>query len=161
MSSKGLDPPCWIIDHQVAQLNQFIGRNKYAPADAVLRSFVPKRSDRPMLEARAAAVWALGMIHDGSNVPDLAVELEERLNDTAGMPPEDPRVRYMCALTLGKMRARAALRSLAKYGPGREWTSDVTSNACIWAIAQINGEALPPPPKALRPVPRDWFLVPN
>src|SRR5262249_6842267 len=31
-----------LIDHQLSQLNQLLGRQKYAPADGTLRKFVPR-----------------------------------------------------------------------------------------------------------------------
>src|SRR5205823_3156492 len=74
------------IDHQLSQLNQFLGRQKYGPADPVLRQFIPKRPAPVINESRAAAIWALGMIHQGKEVPDLVTSLEGRLNDTVGMP---------------------------------------------------------------------------
>ncbi len=160
MSNKVNEPQLAIIDYQLSQLNQFIGQQKYAPADAALRLFVAKRSDRPMYEARAAAIWALGMIHEGQNVPPLATALVERFNDTSSIPPEDLRVRLMSALTLGRMRSKEALPSLQKYNPELEWTQEPVSNAGVWAVSQITG-AVVPPPKTLRPELLNWFLVPN
>jgi hypothetical protein len=151
--------PIGIIDHQLSQLNQFLGREKYQPADAVLRQFVPKRPDTPMFEARAAAVWALGLIHEGKTEPALAKDLEVRLNDIAAMPPEDPRVRWMSAVTLGRLRAKEALPSLRKYFLSNEWSLDRIGNACGWAVVQLTGEAVPPP-KPIRIPQRDWFLSP-
>ena len=154
--------PLWSVDHRLSQLNQFLGQQKHTSAEPVMRLFVPKPklSETPAHEARAAAVWALGLIHDGTMVPDLAAVLEQRLNDTTSIPPEDLRVRLMCALTLGRLRAQAALPSLEKHCPEREWSTGPVSNACGWAIEQITGDKLPPP-KTLRVVRRDWFLVPH
>ncbi len=47
-----------IGDHVLSQLNQFLGQQKYRPADAVLRKFIPKRLSGVLgLESRAAAIW--------------------------------------------------------------------------------------------------------
>src|SRR5262249_37226283 len=53
------------FDNQLSQLNQFLGQQKYLRADTVLRDFVPKRPGVVGAESRAAAVWALGLFHDG------------------------------------------------------------------------------------------------
>ena len=80
-----------LSDHQLSQLNQLLGRLKYRPADAVLRSFVPRmerpRQDLVCPEARAAAIWALGLIHEGSADPALVDALQGRLNDAMSLPP--------------------------------------------------------------------------
>src|SRR6185312_4461913 len=71
-----------IDDHVLSQLNQFVGEQKYRPADALLRQFIAKRTPGGMgPESRAAAIWALGLIHEGKPVDALATELETRLND--------------------------------------------------------------------------------
>jgi len=151
-------------DHQLCQLNQLLGQQKYAPADAVLREFIP-RMDRPMRppvcqESRAAAIWALGLIHEGKADAGLAGALVERLNDIGTMPPEDPRVRRMCAISLGRMGAKDALTSLRKYCTDFETTQDPVNNACGWAIERLTGQAMPPP-KTIHKAQRDWFLVPD
>lgn len=154
--------PMDMIDHQFSQLNQFLGRHKYSPAEALLRRFIPKpmTSGLPVgSESRAAAVWALGMIHEGKSVPDSAVALEERLNDTTSIPPEDTRVRWMCALTLGRIQAKDAVPSLRRHYPFGQPANDPVNNACGWAIEQITGEKMPP--RTIRKVQRDWFLIPR
>jgi HEAT repeat protein len=146
--------------HQLSQLNQFLGEQKYAPADPVLRPFIPHRPDKPIDEARAAAVWALGMIHEGKPDGDLAAALEARLNDVTSIPPEDNRVRRMAAVALGRMQAKESLPSLRRYCPDREPDRDDIHNACGWAIERLGGEAMLPP-KTIRAPRRDWFLVPD
>src|SRR5262249_42629134 len=56
-----------MIDHQLSQLNQFLGQHKYQPAEPVLRQFIPhpEISFRVGYESRAAAIWALGLIREG------------------------------------------------------------------------------------------------
>jgi HEAT repeat protein len=151
-----------MIDHELSQLNQFLGQQKYTLAEPTLRQFIPKpwTSRLPIgHESRAAAVWALGLIHERKNVPELATALEERLNDTASIPPEDRRVRWMCASALGRMKAKESVASLRRHCPNRELTDDPVNNACGWALEQITGEAMPPP-RTIQKVQRDWFLVP-
>lgn len=154
--------PVGLLDHQFSQLNQFLGRQKYEPADALLRQFIP-RMEKPMQsavcpESRAAAIWALGLIHEGTPDAPLTGALIARLNDAASIPPEDARVRCMCAVSLGRMKANDALASLrAGYSEGQS-SLDPLNNACGWAVARLTGEAVPSP-KTIQRVRRDWFLV--
>jgi HEAT repeat protein len=147
------------LDHEFSQLNQFLGQQKYVPADAVLRRFIPRSRGKPGLESRAAAVWALGLLHEGKNEDGLAAAIEERLNDTHSYPPEDVRVRRMSAITLGRMQAKQTEPSLRKYFREREATVDIAGNACGWAIGHWTGESLPLPKTILKDQ-REWFLVP-
>ncbi len=148
------------VDYQLSQLNQFLGQQKYRPADAVLRGFVPPLRPSPLPEARAAAVWALGLIHEGELVPALATALEGRLQDLRSIPPEDLRVCWMAALTLGRMRAKQALASLREFYPHRKASDNPINNACGWAIEQITGEVMAPA-GTVRQIQRDWFLTPS
>jgi HEAT repeat protein len=158
------DDTAVLLDHQLSQLNQLLGRQKYQPADAALQAFIP-RMPGPMhppvgLESRAAAIWALGLLREAKPDAGVAAALEERLNDIATMPPEDNRVRWMCAITLGRTKAKDALDSLRAYCPTFEPTPSPVNNACGWAIEQLTGETMPAP-KAMRKMQRDWFLVPD
>jgi HEAT repeat protein len=147
------------IDHQISQLNQFIGQQQYQAADSLLRQQLPPRGQQPALpESRAAAVWALGILHKGKPDPALAKILEERLNDYRSIPPEFPQVRLMSAITLARMEAREALTSIRKYYHGKP-ADDPVNNACGWAIARLTGEAMPPP-ETVRRLQTEWFLVP-
>src|SRR5262249_46942535 len=119
--------PFEMIDHEMSQLNQLLGRQKYKAADALLRRFIPQPGMGMRIghESRAAAVWALGLIHEGANDPALAAALEERLNHTAlPIPPEDRRVRWMSALTLGRMKAKEVLASLRRHCPNGQPEDD-------------------------------------
>lgn len=148
--------PKELIDHQLSQLNQFLGQERYRPAEPVLRAFVPKRD--MIGESRAAAVWALSLIHEGVAIPALIEEMEARLHDTTGVPPEDPRVRRMIPIAYGRMKAVAALPPLRKYWYGKP-TGEPVSNACGWAIERITGEVVPAV-EPVRSTPQNWFLRP-
>jgi HEAT repeat protein len=148
-----------MLDHQLSQLNQFLGQRKYAKADGVLRAFIPRRADNSWGEARAAAIWALGMIHDGTPDADLAGNLEGRLNDTGTRPPEDVRVRCMASIALARLQAKETLPSLERICRDFTITEDAAGNACGWAIEQLTGKKMPP----AKPVFRGqggWFLLP-
>jgi HEAT repeat protein len=147
-------------DHQRSQLLQFLGLSKHAAADDLLRKFIPRRLHSSWAESRAAAIWALGMVHEGKNIPALAAALEERLNDTSSFPPEDSRVRRMSAITLGRLKAMETLPSLKRHCPEQKATGSPASDACGWAIARLTGEALQPP-ETVKKQYLDWFLLPR
>jgi HEAT repeat protein len=143
------------VDHQVSQLNQLLGQQKYEPAVGVLVKYVPRIS---ATEARASAIWALGMILDGKKIDAaLATAIEARLNDIRSIPPEMTPVRLMSAVTLGRIKAKSALASLRNFSTSR--MPNPVRDACSWAIQRITGEAMPPP-ATVRRIRNDWFLSP-
>jgi HEAT repeat protein len=155
-------PSLEIRDHTLSQLLQFLGKEKYRPAEAIMRRFIPKFAFGFTGESRAAAIWALGIIREDMKDADRDLEtaLEGRLNDTGSIPPEDLRVRWMCAVTLGRLKAKDTLPSLRKYCGGFKPIRDRVNNACGWAIERITGDKMPPPETIVREQ-RDWFLVPD
>jgi len=147
-------------DVQLSHLAQFFGRAKYAPADAALGKLVPKASPKGNPagpEARAAAAWALGLLHEGAAPPQLVGVLEGRLNAVNPGDLEDERVRRMAAVSLGRLRAGvpALRRFYTENGP----SLSPVNNACGWALERIAGERYPAP-GTLTLTARDWFLVP-
>jgi HEAT repeat protein len=163
----GVGPPAAAVDQQLSQLAQFFGEGRYRPADAALRLLVPRGGSGPEGglarlaggEARAAAIWALGLLHKGRPVPELVSALEGRLSDVntpAGN--EDHRVRWMSAVALGRMKSGEALPVLRRFSLGMPST-DPVSNACLWAASRITGEAIPPAGTA-EVVAGDWPLSP-
>jgi HEAT repeat protein len=149
-----------LTDHQLSQLHQLLGQQKYKSADSALRRYVPRRSDESWPEARAAAIWGLGVIYEGKGPAGVVAILEGRLNDTMQLPLEDDRIRRMAAISLGRMRAKSALPSLQKNCFDHQPPIDSVQTACHWAIERLTGEpALPP--KVVQKRDRDWFLVPN
>jgi len=146
-------------DHQRSQLLQFLGLKKHEASDDLLGKFIPRRDHSSWAESRAAAIWALGMIHEGKNIPALAAALEARLNDV-GPNPEDIRVRRMCAVTLGRMGAKETLRSQKTFCPEQKFSDNKVGNACGWAIALLTGEAMQPP-ETIKRLYVDWFLIPR
>jgi HEAT repeat protein len=145
-------------DHTVSQLNQFLGQRKYRPAVDLLHRFVPRGSFSQ--EARAAAIWALGKILAEKPEETIVMDLEGRLNDL-GPPPEDFRVRWMCAVSLARMKAKDTLPSLQRYcNSGLKPSRDPFTNACSWAVSQLTGKKMPPPENTIR-YQIDWFLVPD
>jgi HEAT repeat protein len=153
--------PDW-ADIGMSQLIQLVGQQREPSADELWRAFIPKPSGSNLTvshESRAAAIWSLGLLHEGKNVPDLAAALEVRLNDTRSIPPEDNRVRWMCAIALGRMKATGTIMSIHSHFVHNEPSDDLVNNACGWAVEQITGKKMVPP-KTVRKPQRDWFLIP-
>jgi HEAT repeat protein len=151
--------PLQWLDLQLAQLNQFLGEQKYRPADAALKKFTSGAGKSTAPESRAAAIWALGLFHEGSEQPALARALEARLNDMTSIPPESPQVRRLAAVTLGRLKAKSALTSLRRHFRDGKPSADLVNNACGWAIGRITGKAMPRAETVYRRQ-GDWFLVP-
>ncbi len=140
---------------QLSQAFEFFGLTHYAPALSVMIPCIPKHAPYG-IEARQAAIWAIGMIDNGQNHPKLARELAGRLDDMEMPIPEFEQVREMSAITLGRIHAKARLTDLnASYTAG-----DIgpLSLACRWAIGKITGK-LPPLPHATTLF-QAGFLVP-
>jgi hypothetical protein len=142
---------------QLAQLCQLLGKARYRPADELLQAMVERlrNTGQPVYlgeETRAAAVWALGWLHEGKPLADLVAVLVDRLTDLGriGRGDEDPRVRRLCAVSLGRMRARETLPVLERYYTAKRATAEPVNNACGWAIEQITGVKMSPPAKPVK-----------
>jgi HEAT repeat protein len=152
-----------VVDQQLSQLIQFIGQAKYKEAEETLRALVP-RGGLPQLtpvggETRAAAIWVLGLLHEGDPQADLVSLIEGRLTGDLGIGPDDPRVRRMSAIALGRMKAKQSLPALREFSGGEYPSADLISHACRWSISRLTGEPLRP--QAVIEVPQqDWFLIP-
>jgi len=145
-------PPAEAWDQQLSQLAQFMGQSLYRPAELAFRSQVPRRrsriDDEPLIgqETRAASIWALGKLYEGKTDPQLARQLEERVKDIPKRmdPGENPHVRWMSAITLGRMKSKDSLDTLKRFHVKSRPTLDPVSHACGWSIQQITGEVPPP-----------------
>ena len=151
------------VDLQMTQLNQLLGILKYAPAESMLRKFIPRPEQSHMwlgIESRAAAVWALGKIHEGQPKAELTAALIARVTDTASTPPENAQVIFTSTISLGRMKAADALPTLRINCPNNEPATDIGKLASGWAIERITGEPMPTAKTTIRPQ-REWFLLPS
>ncbi|HKA07434.1 MAG TPA: hypothetical protein VKD71_09270, partial [Gemmataceae bacterium] len=149
------------VDVQLSHLAQFLGQGRYRPADAVLRRLIPPSIGQNVNpaghETRAAAIWALGYIHEGKPVPELSQALFGRLTAVGPIDLEDIRVRRMSAISLGRMQAVDLLGTLRGFYSGKP-NLDVVNNAVGWAIEQMTGEKVPPA-ETIEITPLNWFLT--
>lgn len=125
---------------QFCHLAEALGQLEYAPADDLLRKYIPKSSPYPF-PARAAAIWALGRIHANAPPPDLVQRFIERADDN-GIPPESEEVRVAAAIAVGRMKAESAIPVLRRYYLGGPAFGTI-DYACGWALSQITGEPVP------------------
>ena len=144
------------VDVQVAHLCEALGLMKYAPAEGVLRQYIPKRQD--WILSRMAGIWALGHLHAGEPDEELASLLIERLCDRDPMNPERLEARFASALALGRMKAASQLEAMRDW-MGPDTNADAVDMAIRWGLIQITGEELPPPLPPAGKL-RSWFLEP-
>lgn len=146
------------VSLQVSQLFQAFGIMKYREADSLMRGYVPQ-NDFYGTPARAAACWSLGWLYEDQPDRALARQLEQRLSDLDDQNPEEPEVRWTCAVALGRMKSEASLpvlRNFADYdGP-----NSPIGRSCYWAIERMTGEPIPPPETETIGS-RGWFLEPS
>lgn len=129
------------LDEQLAYLFEFFGQQKHQVAEPLLRTFVAK--DLTVPRARSAAIWALGYLHENQPDAELVTALEERIGDTGPPHPENGMVRRFSAVTLGRMKAVAALPTLEIYNEPAGVVSAV-GYACAWSIERLTGKSIPP-----------------
>lgn len=153
-----------VFDDQMSQLIQFIGKSQYHRADSLLRAFVPKetKSPRPPVgpEARAAAIWALGLFHENKPEPALTAIISKPLIDVLQhMTFDDPRVYHMAIIALARMKSAGALRLVSQFYRAHKPSLDPANNAAGWAIEHLTGKPVPHEATIVR-VRGGWFLRP-
>lgn len=142
---------------QLAHLAQAIGRMKYAPADEVLRKYIPKGSGLHPT-SRSAGIWAVGQLYEDQLDEQLASQFRSRLIDRDPVRPEAPSVRRMSAIALARMGSKAYLGDLWEMYD-LEGQPLGMRTACEWALEQLTGEDVPDFKRIVR-WERDWFLTP-
>jgi HEAT repeat protein len=144
------------LDEQLSQILQFFGQKRYTPAEPFLLTFIPKNFE--LHEARGAAIWSLGWLHEDQPDPKLVKSLTGRLTDVSSMVVEEDLIRRFSAIGLGRMKAREALPELKLYYEPDGIYSEV-GYACCWAIREITGQEFKPPVRLIR-FHSDFFLQP-
>lgn len=111
-------------------------------------------------ESRAAAIWALGLLHEGKADERLAAQVVGRLDGDPGMGSDDQRVRRMSAVALGRMNAASARDILDAHAHSIAPTTDSVEVASRWALACLTVTE-PPPPGRVEVSYTGWFLAPT
>ena len=145
------------LDFQVAHLCEALGLMKYAPADGLLRSYIPKNMILGE-QSRSAAIWALGHLYAKQPDEGLAKLLFERLTDPSINPPELESVRIMSVVSMARMKTRTQSEPTRKHLLAQ--TPPESMNMVFrWAIQEMTGEKLPEPKPAVE-TRFGWFLEP-
>ena len=113
-----------------------------------------------MPETRAAAVWALGLLHEGKPDEPLVKLVEGRVIGDGVYGFDDPRVARIAAVTLARLRAKESLPVLREHSEGTKPSVDIVANACRWSVGQLTGEPVPAA-GVVEALQRDWFLAPT
>ncbi len=145
----------------IGQLFQAFGQMKYRPAEDFMRDEYLAKKPVYGWHSRAAAAWAIGHLYEGRDNRELAKQLLERLEDVDPPPPAFPEyweVRQMCAVSLGRMKAKSMLEKLKEWR-NLEGIDSQIGYTCAWAIHNITGEPLPKPNAQIQ-AQTDWFLEP-
>ena len=150
---------CGRSDAELAQLLTLLGQLRHAPADPLLRSYIPK-SRGILPDARLAALWSLGQLHADTADASLVKPLTQRANDLSEMDPENPAAQAMAVLTVARDRAGRLERvvlpvDLQPAGPRRHGAGGRPSGPA----AATSARTLPPLDPGTS-VPRGYFLEP-
>jgi HEAT repeat protein len=145
------------VSVQIILLFEALGVLKAADAMPVLMEYVPKQQ---LLgeRTRGAAIWAIGVIHEGTRSPAIEEAFSERIQDFNDLTPESLFVKEMCMIAVARMNAvdhAPMLRDLVPQfaSPPR------LASAVRWSIRKLTGEELPPAkPPMVRKL--EWFLEP-
>ncbi len=119
-------------------LFEAFGRQKYEPAQSLLRKYVPKHSADVL--ARASAIWALGKIYQDQQRSNLARQLTARMLDDDPIDPEEILVQFASAVALGYIRDPASRSGLVTAGGVGliEKPVQPIDFACRWSIERID-----------------------
>lgn len=143
-----------------SHLIQLLGRNQYkAMEEVVIAKLIPKDMGILDYPIRPAAIWAIGKIYAGQELPEKYVSpLIARLDDENPQNPESKYVKTMCAFTFGTTKTNAALDFLREFArkSGRD---SRLGFYCHWAINQLTKEPIPPSNESKKFETR-WFLRP-
>ena len=153
-------------DMQCCYLLEAFGLMGYQEAEDLLWRCVPKNYDLGP-ETRAAGIWSLGKLATGKRDDKLATAMVERLTDVEELFVEIDRVRFMAAITLGRLQYAEAsdatgIKAQAVEALKKYFNRNVVTPldfGCGWAIGQIEGEPIDrlAPRKVFQ---MGWFLEP-
>ncbi len=125
-----------VVDYDEMRLSfllESLGKNLYEPATSMLLKYVPKNFKFGIV-SRASAVWSLGKLNKAKDNPKLRADLESRVAETSGLPPEHDLIRYTSMLAIGEMAHADCLDTAEKFNVD---LPAPMGYACQWAIKQI------------------------
>ena len=145
------------VSRQISLLFEALGVLKATDAMPLLMTYVPKQlilGERP----RGAAIWAIGLIHEGTRNPEIEEALSDRIQDFNELTPENLFVKQMSVIALTRMNAVDLAPMLRELVP--QFSSSPPLAAAVrWSVRKLTGEELPPPKPPIAPH-IEWFLEP-
>jgi len=119
------------------EVAQTLGVWRVAEADAILRRLIPKDAFGAHPDCRAAAIWALGLLHEEQPDDKLAQALIDRVYDQNPNYPEHEEVRLHSVIAIGRMKATSQLK-----GVKLRYEVDALEIQCAarWAVIRMTGE---------------------
>lgn len=127
----------------LAHVFEALGKAKHEPAIPLLKRWIPKKFPRVSLNAsRAAAIWALGWLYEGSQDLALARLLTARVVDVLSLEPELAAVRHTAAVAVGRIGSSEVASQLKPFADARQTPADL---AAAWAVTRLTGEVIAPP----------------
>lgn len=127
----------------LAHLFDAFGEMNYQKAEPLLMRFVPKRVEL-LDNCRPAAVTALGKFYAGKADDGLVRKLATRMKDVNSDPAERDSVCSACAIAMGRMRAKSAVRDLNRLIEV-DFPVGNFSYGLFWALQEIEGAEIPKP----------------
>lgn len=111
------------------------------------------------INKRAAAMWALGLLHEGDSDPALTKSFLARVADRGGMMPEFELIRRISVISLGILRSKAAVPGLLEAYTLDPQGSAIPDSA-RWSLGMI-GEEMPEPLQGFEQFIGGWKLSPQ
>ncbi|MEZ6042378.1 MAG: hypothetical protein R3C20_17885 [Planctomycetaceae bacterium] len=128
---------------QVTHLFHFAGLQRLRSVEPRLENSFSK-AEPGVVEKRAAAMWALGLLNEKSGNAGLSGKLISRARDRDGMPPEWTIVRNTCIRALGMIQADSAIDVL-KESYDVESAESLIPHAARWGLIEMQAADLPEP----------------
>jgi HEAT repeat protein len=119
---------------RLSYLLEALGRNRVESSLSMLKKYIPKDDFKMGNISRTSAIWAIGMLLEGKDVPEIRAQLRERIGDLPPDKPENYLVRYACILTLGRLASPDSQDIIVQYG-GRP--PNPMGYAAQWALQRI------------------------
>ena len=145
------------VSRQITLMFEALGVLKAKDAVPLLLEYVPNQQllgDR----TRGAAIWAIGLIQEGTRDPAIEEAFLDRITDFNDLKPESFFVKQMCMIALARMNAVDQSEKLRELMPSFPSPPELAV-ALRWSIRKLTGEEFPPPEPAVRPQ-IEWFLEP-
>jgi HEAT repeat protein len=131
---------------QVGYLFQVVGLLRDRQLGDVLRAQFSKSTSGGEIK-RSAAMWALGLLHEGESDSPLIAQFESRATDTMGLNPESDMVRQASVISIGRLRSKTSNSVLMSLFRSDSLETRIPQSV-HWVMRLLDESVpdLPPPP---------------